>query len=104
MGFSEGGALDAQGNAWFAWGDCETSSCKGVPTADYRVSETLAGTSATSFADVATGDQGPDCPFSSCGFSYFGPQDDIGIDGPSQARQPSDHQPVQVRSELHVRR
>jgi hypothetical protein len=80
VGFSEGGVLDAQGNAWFAWGDCETSSCKGVPAADYRVSETLAGTSTTSFADVATGDQGPDCPFSSCGFAFFGPQDDIGID------------------------
>ena len=80
VGFSEGGILDAHGNAWFAWADCQTSSCKGVPAADYRVSETLAGTSTTKFADIATGDQGPDCPFSSCGFSLFGPQDDIGID------------------------
>jgi len=80
VGFSEGGVLDAHGNAWFAWADCQTSSCKGVPAADYRVSETLAGTSQTSFAVIATGDQGPACPFSSCGFSFFGPQDDIGID------------------------
>jgi hypothetical protein len=80
VGFSEGGVLDSSGNAWFAWGDCQTSSCKGTPTADYRVSKTLAGTSRTSFAKVATGDQGPKCPFSSCGFSFFGPQDDIGID------------------------
>ncbi len=80
VGFSEGGVIDGHGNAWFAWGDCQSSSCKGVPTADYRVSETLAGTSTTSFADIATGDQGPDCPFSSCGFAFFGPQDDIGID------------------------
>src|SRR5215471_8629671 len=62
---SEGGVVDADGNAWFAWADCQTSSCKGTPAADYRVSETLAGTSQTRFADVATGDQGPDCPFSS---------------------------------------
>jgi hypothetical protein len=81
VGFSEGGVLDSHGNAWFAWADCQTSSCKGVPAADYRVSETLAGTSQTRFADVTTGDQGPDCPFGSvCGFSFFGPQDDIGID------------------------
>jgi hypothetical protein len=81
VGFSEGGVLDSRGNAWFAWADCQTSSCKGVPAADYRVSETLAGTSQTRFADVATGDQGPACPFgSACGFSFFGPQDDIGID------------------------
>jgi hypothetical protein len=80
VGFSEGGVVDPRGNAWFAWADCRTSSCKGVPAADYRVSETLAGTSATSFAVVATGDQGPGCPFSSCGFSFFGPQDDIGLD------------------------
>jgi hypothetical protein len=81
VGFSEGGVLDSHGNAWFAWGDCQNSSCKGTPAADYRVSETLAGTSTTSFAMVATGDQGPACPFgSACGFSFFGPQDDIGID------------------------
>jgi hypothetical protein len=81
VGFSEGGVLDARGNAWFAWADCRTSSCKGVPAADYRVSETLAGTAQTRFADVATGDQGPACPFRpKCGFSFFGPQDDIGID------------------------
>jgi hypothetical protein len=81
VGFSEGGALDAHGNAWFAWADCRTSSCKGVPAADYRVSQTLAGTAQTRFAEVAVGDQGPACPFRpACGFSFFGPQDDIGID------------------------
>jgi hypothetical protein len=81
VGFSEGGVLDSYGNAWFAWGDCQNSSCKGTPAVDYRVSQTLAGTSTTSFAEVATGDQGPACPFgSACGFAYFGPQDDIGID------------------------
>jgi hypothetical protein len=69
VGFAEGGVVDSRGNAWFAWADCQTSSCKGVPAADYRVSETLAGTSKTRFAAVATGDQGPACPFgSACGF------------------------------------
>src|SRR5437870_144540 len=44
VGFAEGGVVDAAGNAWFAWADCESSSCSGVPAADYRVSKTLAGT------------------------------------------------------------
>ena len=77
--FPEGGVLDAAGNAWFAWGDC-SGSCTGKQAATYRVSRTLAGTSTTTFADVATGPSGPDCPFNSCGFGYFGPQDDIAID------------------------
>jgi hypothetical protein len=81
VAFAEGGVLDAHGNAWFAWGDCRTGFCRGAPAADYRVSETLAGTAHTRFAEVATGDQGPACPFRhECGFSFFGPQDDIGID------------------------
>jgi len=80
VAFPEGAVVDAAGNAWFAWGDCRTSNCTGTPAADYRVSKTLAGTSTTTFTDVATGDQGPDCPFKSCGFAYFGPQDDIAID------------------------
>jgi BNR repeat protein len=80
VGFAEGGVLDSHGNAWFAWGDCRSSSCKGTPAVDYRISKTRAGTSRTSFTEVATGDQGPPCPFSKCGFSFFGPQDDIGID------------------------
>jgi hypothetical protein len=80
--FAEGAALDATGNAWFAWGDCETSNCTGSPAADYRVSETLAGTESTTFSPVlARSAQGPACPFSTCGFAYFGPQDDIAIDG-----------------------
>ncbi|HEY3952526.1 MAG TPA: sialidase family protein [Streptosporangiaceae bacterium] len=81
VAFAEGGVLDAHGNAWFAWGDCRTNFCKGVPAADFRVSRTLAGTARTRFAKVATGDQGPACPFrANCGFSFFGPQDDLGID------------------------
>ena len=81
VGFAEGGVLDAQGNAWFAWGDCSTSNCTGSPAGNYRVSETLAGGGATTFSPVlATTPQGPDCPFSKCGFSYFGPQDAIAID------------------------
>ncbi len=82
VAFSEGGVVDASGNAWFAWGDCETSNCTGAPAGDYRVSRTLAGTTSTTFSPVlATGPQGPNCPYSSCGFAYFGNQDDIGIDG-----------------------
>lgn len=81
VAFAEGGVLDAHGNAWFAWGDCRKGFCTGVPAADFRVSRTQAGTARTKFADVATGDQGPACPFRpKCGFSFFGPQDDIGID------------------------
>jgi hypothetical protein len=81
VGFAEGGVLDSQGNAWFAWGDCETSNCTGTPAADYRVSETLAGTGTTTFSPVlAQSPQGPDCPYSSCGFAYYGGQDAIAID------------------------
>jgi len=43
-------------------------------------SKTSAGTLQTTFTNVATGVQGPDCPFSKCGFSFWGPQDDIAID------------------------
>ena len=81
VGFAEGGVFDSQGNAWFAWGDCETSNCTGTPAADYRVSETLAGTGTTTFSPViGQTPQGPDCPYSSCGFAYFGGQDAIAID------------------------
>jgi hypothetical protein len=80
VAFAEGGVVDASGNVWFAWADCQTSSCVGVPAVDYRVSRTTAGTLETTFTDVATSVQGPDCPFKSCGFAYFGPQDDIAID------------------------
>ena len=80
VGFAETGVADAAGNVYFAWADCQSSNCTGVPAADYRVSKTLAGTLTTSFTNVATGVQGPDCPFSSCGFSFFGPQDSLGID------------------------
>ncbi len=81
VGFAETGLLDAQGNAWFAWGDCQTSNCTGAPAADYRVSETLAGTGTTTFSGViAQSPQGPRCPYSSCGFSYFGPQDALAMD------------------------
>jgi hypothetical protein len=81
VGFAEGGVLDAQGNAWFAWGDCSTSNCTGSPAGHYRVSETLAGGGATTFSPVlATSPQGPDCPYSKCGFAYFGPQDAIAMD------------------------
>lgn len=80
--FAEGGVLDGQGNAWFAWADCQSSNCTGAPATDYRVSETLAGTGTTTFSPVlAQSPQGPDCPYSSCGFAYFGPQDAIGEDG-----------------------
>ena len=80
VGFVEGGVADSAGNVYYAWADCQSSSCGGVPAADYRVSKTVAGTLQTTFTNVATGVQGPDCPFSSCGFSYWGPQDDIAID------------------------
>ena len=81
VGFAEGGVFDSHGNAWFAWGDCETSNCTGTPAADYRVSETLAGTGTTTFSPViGQTPQGPDCPYSSCGFAYFGGQDAIAID------------------------
>jgi hypothetical protein len=81
VGFAEGGVLDAAGNAWFAWGDCQTSNCTGAPAADYRVSQTLAGTASTTFSPViAQSPQGPACPYSQCGFAYFGAQDAIAID------------------------
>jgi hypothetical protein len=81
VGFAEGGVLDSHGNAWFAWGDCSTSNCTGSPAGNYRVSETLAGGGTTTFSPVlATSPQGPDCPYSKCGFAYFGPQDAIAID------------------------
>ena len=81
VGFAEGGVLDAQGNAWFAWGDCSTSKCTGSAAGHYRVSETLVGGGATTFSPVlATSPQGPDCPYSKCGFAYFGPQDAIAMD------------------------
>jgi hypothetical protein len=80
VAFAEGGVVDAAGDIWFAWADCATSSCVGVPAVDYRVSRTMAGTLDTTFTDVATSVQGPDCPFKQCGFAFFGPQDAIGID------------------------
>lgn len=80
VAFPEGGVLDAAGNAWFAWGDC-FGSCTGKTAARFQVSRTLAGTSDTTFAQVAEGDAGPHCPPSvACGFAYWGPQDDIAID------------------------
>jgi len=83
VAFPEGGVLDAAGNAWFAWGDC-SGNCTGRNAADYRVSRTQAGTSSTTFsASIATAPAGPDCPFpqSACGFAYWGPQNDVAIDG-----------------------
>jgi hypothetical protein len=80
VAFPEGGVLDAAGNAWFAWGDC-LGNCTGLTAAIYQVSKTTAGTSETTFARVAEGPAGPHCPPSvSCGFAYWGPQDDIAID------------------------
>jgi len=80
VAFAEGMVVDASNNVYIAWGDCRSSNCTGTPAADYLVSKTTAGTLATTFSTVGTGDQGPDCPFSSCGFAYFGAQDDIAID------------------------
>jgi hypothetical protein len=81
VGFAEGGVLDSHGNAWFAWGDCSTSNCTSSPAGNYRVSETPAGGGTTTFSPVlATSPQGPNCPYSKCGFAYFGPQDAIAID------------------------
>jgi hypothetical protein len=81
VGFAEGGVFDANGNAWFAWGDCQSSNCTGTPAADYRVSETLAGGGTTTFSPViAQSPQAPDCPYSNCGFAFFGAQDAIAID------------------------
>jgi hypothetical protein len=81
VAFPEGAALDAAHNAWFAWGDCASSSCNGNKAGNYRVSRTLAGTTSTSFALVASAPAGPKCPYApNCGFAYFGIQDDIAID------------------------
>jgi len=64
VAFAEAAAFDPKGNAWFAWGDCQTSNCTGTPAVDYRVSETLAGTATTTFSPViAQSPQGPPCPF-----------------------------------------
>jgi hypothetical protein len=80
VAFPEGGVVDDAGNAWFAWGDC-FGSCTGKTATIFQVSRTRAGTSNTVFARVAEGPPGPHCPPSvSCGFAYFGPQDDIAID------------------------
>ena len=80
VAFPEGAVLDGAGNAWFAWGDC-LGNCTGKTAAIYQVSRTLAGTSETAFARVAEGSAGPHCPPAvSCGFAYWGPQDDIAID------------------------
>lgn len=81
VAFAEGGVVDRAGNVWYAWADCASSSCRGSPAVDYRVSKTLVGTLKTTFTDVATGDQGPNCPFSKCGFAFFGGQDDIALGG-----------------------
>jgi hypothetical protein len=81
VAFPEGAVLDSSHNAWFAWGDCKTSSCMGNKAGNYRVSRTLAGTSNTSFALVASAPAGPKCPYApNCGFAYFGIQNDIAID------------------------
>jgi hypothetical protein len=80
VAFPEGAVIDGGGNAWFAWGDCR-GDCTGTPAAVYRVSKTDAGTATTTFVDIATGSQGPECPVADCGFAFFGPQDDIAIDG-----------------------
>ncbi len=81
VAFPEGAVLDAAHNAWFAWGDCKASSCNGNIAGNYRVSRTLAGTSNTSFALVASAPAGPKCPHApNCGFAFFGIQNDIAID------------------------
>ena len=81
VAFPEGAVLDAGHNAWFAWGDCKTSSCNGNTAGNYRVSRTSAGTPNTTFALVATAPAGPKCPYEpNCGFAFFGIQDDIAID------------------------
>ena len=80
VAFAEGGVADSAGNVYFAWADCQSGNCTGVPAVDYRVSKTTAGSLATTFTQVATGVQGPSCPYSLCGFGYFGPQDGVAID------------------------
>lgn len=80
VAFPEGGVVDKRGDPWFAWGDC-FGSCTGKTAAVYQVSKTTAGTSHTVFTPIAEGPAGPHCPPSvSCGFAYWGPQDDIAID------------------------
>lgn len=80
VAFAEGAVVDALGNAWFAWADCK-GACTGKVAAHYRISRTLAGTAVTEFATVAEGPAGPHCPHRiTCGFAYFGPQNDIAID------------------------
>ncbi|HLX89622.1 MAG TPA: sialidase family protein [Acidimicrobiales bacterium] len=80
VAFAEGGVADAAGNVFFTWADCKSGNCTGVPAADYRVSKTTAGTLTTTFTNVATGVQGPNCPYTACGFAFFGAQSDIAID------------------------
>jgi hypothetical protein len=80
VAFPEGGVLDAQGNPWFAWGDC-FGNCTGKTAAIYQASKTVATTSHTTFVGIAKGAAGPHCPPSvTCGFAYWGPQDDIAMD------------------------
>jgi hypothetical protein len=81
VAFPEGAVMDANHDAIFAWGDCLAADCTGDQAATYRVSNTLAGTTATAFSVVATAPAGPACPYDPhCGFAFFGIQDDIGID------------------------
>jgi hypothetical protein len=80
VAFADGIVQDTSGNVFVAWGDCASSNCTGTTAAVYRLSRTTAGTLTTTFSTVGTSTQGPDCPFSGCGFSYFGPQDDVAID------------------------
>jgi hypothetical protein len=80
VAFADGGVVDNAGSVYFDWADCQTSSCAGVPAVDYRVSKTAPGTLNTTFSSVASAVQGPDCPFSSCGFAYWSPQSDMAID------------------------
>jgi hypothetical protein len=81
VAFPEGAVMDAQHDPYFAWGDCLTPNCKGAEAGDYRVSRTDAGTSNTTFTEVATAPAGPKCPYiPDCGFAFFGIQDDIAID------------------------
>jgi hypothetical protein len=80
VAFPEGAVVDANGDAWFSWSDCRSSNCTGTPAVDFRVSRTRAGTNSTTFVAVANSPQGPSCPYSSCGFAFWSPQDDIAID------------------------
>jgi hypothetical protein len=81
VAFPEGAVLDSAHNAWFAWGDCIRGACGGKVAGNYRVSRTLAGTSQTTFALIASAPAGPNCPYDpDCGFAFFGIQNDIAID------------------------